>query len=341
MLSKFTKFKLIKPQTKLLQDRKYYSTAKFNYFTTNKSFKKAFLFTSRKHFSETNDKRYDYNYEAPEQQEINFKTIGFKFLKFILIVLLGFNVLKWLLFMKYNKVSKTYQVYFINELFEMKLADFVSHKLQKVLEHQIYKTNSEEGALVYKIYKKLLEGNKISLNITQENVFLIDSISYGAFMNKNGDLFISNKLIELANNNEDEVAFFLAIELVSNFTGKFFERVLKYFLLEKVLPDYDVTKMRLRSFSSHYIDKLNKYNRFLYFYPESNISNYYEEMNMISLALKLLKQGGFNVFQSVEILQKFEERMKYYPRKYNELLFVDRDSRFYQPTKNMLKIYLI
>ena len=85
---------------------------------------------------------------------------------------------------------------------------------------------------------------------------------------------------------------------------------------------------------AHNIDKLNRYNRFFYFYPESVISNYYLEVDLIHEAIKILNNSKFNIVQSVEILRKFEEKMKYYPRHYEELLFINRDSRFYAGAKN-------
>jgi hypothetical protein len=301
---------------------------------------------TRKNFStsgEKEDLRYNYDFESPEKQEVDLKTIGYRFMKKFLIFSSIISFTYILLFRKYNNLAKRNQFYIINEKIELKISDQVSKFLKSKLANSIYKQDTEETNLILKIYKKILQENKINLcdKISIKNIYIIDSISFGAFLNKNGDLFISNRIIELAEGNEDEIALFIAVEIANILLGSFSNRVIKFFIYDYFLPDKDVTHMKTRNFFTHNMDKLNKYNRFLLFYPESVVSNYYEEVEVIHQAVKLLNRTGYNVFQAIEILRKFEEKIKFYPRHYKELLFVNRESRFYEGARNYVKIYLI
>jgi hypothetical protein len=295
--------------------------------------------------TENQDSRYHYDYESPEQHDISLKTIGFRIAKKILIFSSVVLICYLILFRKYNKFAKRYQYYFINDHVEQKIADKASIYLKNTFSHCIYKQDqqSEEVNLVFKIYEKILKENKISLekSIDIKKIFIVDFVSFGAFLNKNGDLFISNRILDLAENREDEIALFIGLEISNNILGGFSNRILKFMIYEYLFPESHVTHMKTRNFLTHNIDKWNRFNRFLFLYPESVLGSYYEDVALIQQSLKLLNKAGFNVFQALEILRKFEEKIKYYPRHYRELVFVNRESRYYEGAKNFAKIYLL
>jgi hypothetical protein len=312
--------------------------------SSSRNFNYKFLMRNFVNSNENKDSRYHYDYESPEQQDITLKSIGYRIAQKI-IILSSFILICYLTFFrKYNKLAKRYQYYFINDKTEHIIADKVSVYLKKRFNHCIYKQDqeSEEVKIVFKIYENILRENRISLleKISTQNIFIVDFISIGCFLNKNGDLFISNRILDLADN-QDEIALFIGMEVANNLIGGYSNRILKFMIYEYLFPDRYVTQMKTRSFLTHNIDKWTRYNRFLLLYPESVVGTYYEEVALIQQSLKLLNKAKYNVFQAIEILRKFEEKMKYYPRHYTELVFVNRESRYYDGAKNFSKIYLL
>ena len=114
--------------------------------------------------------------------------------------------------------------------------------------------------------KELIEHfvkNKIDLKISPEKVFVIDSLSIAAFINKNGDLFISDRILELSDKNENEIALFIGTEITSNLMEKFTSRIIN-FLIDYYIP---LNKSKVISKTNKFVDKIdanNEFNKFFY-----------------------------------------------------------------------------
>lgn len=299
----------------------------------------------------SHSQRYIYDYEAPEKQEISLQSLRSRILRKLLLFTSISTFIYIFLLRKYNHPAKRYQLYLINESMDTKLSGFASKKLQMLLNHYIYKKDSEEATLVLNIYKRLLEENKIKLEISQDNIFVIDSMSIGVFLFKNGDLFISNRILELAENNQDEIALFIATEISSNLHGKTTSRIFKYIFYEKIKNYFsNLNGKRNKSnqslisesnFINHKINSLMILNKYLYFYPESKVATVFEESEILRLAIQLVKKANFNIVQSILIFKKFDEKMKHYPRHYTENILVSKESRYFDICKKFIKIYLL
>jgi len=154
--------------------------------------------------------------------------------------------------------------------------------------------------------------------------------------------FISNRILEMAESNPDEIAFFIGVEIASALMENFTNRAFSILLYNLYFTDDSRTKMKSYSYLNHKIDYFNSFNRFLYFYPESVISTYFEEAELIRLSIKILNKADFKIFQSVEILRNFDEKLKFYPKHYRETNYMDKESsRYYTLANNYLKVYLI
>jgi hypothetical protein len=240
--------------------------------------------------------RYNYEYESPEEQNISMITILQKSLKIFLKSCVFFLFCKWIIFTKYNDLTKQYNTYLINEAMEIRLNDYVSRNIQKMFENYIFRTDTPEAELVCKLYTKLLNDNKIkfSKGVNIENIYIIESPSIGAVLLKNGDLFLSNRIIQLAES-EDEIAFFIACEMAHLLCDKVSNRF-KNVLLDKMLPQEETSEVQSNDFTKIKRDSIEEINKYLLFYPESYF-NYFEEIDICRIALKLLKNSGFDLQQ--------------------------------------------
>jgi hypothetical protein len=267
-----------------------------NYF---KKFRKYDIKFPRRFFCEKNDSRYNYEYESPQEQNINLKTIAQKFLKIVFKVSVFCYFFKWIFFSKFNDLTKQYNTYFINESIEFKLNNYFSKKIQKFLENYIYRTDTDEAQLVYKIYDKILKDNKIKFTnqISPENIYVIESPSIGAILLKNGDLFISNRVLQLANNNEDEIAFFISCEIAHLLSEKVSNRF-THILLDQFYQPQLPLKIQSNDFLTFKRESIESINKYLVFYPESHF-NFFEEIDMCRIALKLLKNSGYDLQQVI------------------------------------------
>jgi hypothetical protein len=253
--------------------------------------------------SKDNEKsRYDWNFEAPEFKDVTLTHLHIKLLKFLIgVFFIGFFSYIFL-FRKFNNVSKRYNLYFINENFEYKLAEYISKKLQYNFDHCIYKRDTEEVELVFKIYKNLLEKNKIEFNeITKQNIFVIDSPIIGCCLLKNGDLFISNKIIEMSNYDEDQCALFIGAELASMLMGRFTKRIFKYFLNEciyaRLNTPYDPVLNVNRDFVTYKRSEMHYLSKYVLFYPETEITFYFEELEILKFTMNLLNQSEYDLMK--------------------------------------------
>jgi hypothetical protein len=290
-----------------------------------------------------NDQRYFYEFESPENQYINFKSFKKRLFK-MLIIISGISALFFYFFLKkYNKLAKRKQIYFLTEELDVKLSEYASKVIQTLFKYYLFRHDSEDTKMVFRIYKKILEDNKVKISndITAKNVFVVDSISIGAFLFKNGDLFLSEKILDISNRNENEIALFIATEVASNLMDKTTERILKYFLNEIIIKSEnknDIPKLTFVGYKMKFFERFNKY---LYFYPESLVSTVFEESEIIRLSLKLLNNSKFNLVEAIEVFRKFDEKLKNYPKNYQENILVSKESRFYDICRKHLKIYLI
>ena len=165
-----------------------------------------------------NFKRYDNDYEAPENNEFDIKTIIERVSIFLIKVFSTSIMIYFIFFKKFNELTKEREIYFINESWENWLSNKVSKRLQTKFYNEIYREDSEENERVNKIYNELLEKNKIKVINTK--VFVLKLPNIGCFLLKNGDLLISSSLLDLAKNDE-EIAFMIAHEISIIIQGKF------------------------------------------------------------------------------------------------------------------------
>lgn len=313
---------------------------------------KTFCQKNTKNESDDNEqetKRYNYEYEAPENLDFEYKSKIRKAIRFL--ISLGLFTFGFYVFFlrKLNLITKQYQFYFLNEFFELKVANFFSKRIQKIFSHLIYKHESENALYALDVYKSLLEKNQILNNnlISKENIYVIESDALGCFMLKNGDLFITSRLINVCINNPNHLAFFIACEIAFQAMGLNSSRIIKI-LFEilngenSMIRNRDIVKQDLPKFSL--ADKKKKeldyYNRFLLFYPESVILNYLEEKEVLKIALRILHKANFNIYEAIEIMKFFDEKMMFYPQKYKD---TNRNLRFryYDILQNLVKVYQI
>lgn len=271
-------------------------------------------FTDDSNKSQTSDQRYFHEFESPQAQTITVKTFGFKIAKFLLIISTMIIVIYKFLLHKYNVLSKNYKWYIINNYYDIKLSQSASDKLKNILEHYIYKKDCEETQLVFKIYKNLAEKNHFPFIPNINNIYVVHFVSIGACLFKNGDLFISDRIIELANNNEDQIAFFISAEMASCLMDNVTKRILYYYLLKnygKYLPvEAKNAKITSFSFVGYKRDNLNFFNYFLHFYPENVISTYYEEYEIMRVAFKLMNKAEYNL-DEVNIIKFYYYLIEY------------------------------
>lgn len=303
--------------------------------------------------SDNNDehiKRYNYEFEAPENSDFEYKSK----LKSLMMLLLSIGLFSFGIYIfflrKLNLITKNYQFYFINEYFELKLASYISNKIQKIFSHYIYKHESDYSLYALEIYKNLLDkNNTIKSNknfISKENIFIIESEALGCFMLKNGDLFISSRLIEICESNPNHLAFLIACEIAFQAMGLDSNRILKIFFdlrsKDSILKNKEKENQELPRFSLADRKKkdLEFYNRFLLFYPESIVLNYLEEKEVLKIALRILHKSDFDVFDAIEIMKFFDEKMMFYPHKYKEANKNVR-YRYYDILLNLVKIFKI
>lgn len=352
---------LRKNKTFLSSNKKYLSI--FSNYTNKKALlnkhsilkpnKMYFCSNDTKKESENSDpdiKRYNYEYEAPENSDFEYKSKLYTLFK--LLFSLGLFSFGFYIFFlrKLNLITKNYEIYFLNEYLELKIASYFSKKIQQIFEHYIYKHESEHALCALEIYKTLLENNQMLKNtnnlIAKENVFIIESEALGCFMLKNGDLFVSSRLMEVCQSNPNHLAFFLSCEIAFQAMGLDSNRILKIFWDLRTQNSYlrqkDNKEEELPRFSLADRKKkdLEFYNRYLLFYPESIVLNYLEEREVFKIALRILHKAGFDVFEAIEIMKFFDEKMQFYPHKYPE---TNRNVRFryYDILLNLVKIFKI
>lgn len=330
---------------KLLVSKKYKFTCNLNY-----NFQKISNFYKNntiKQFS-TDDKgnRYTYDYESPEDQNVYIRSLANKFLKFGFITLALSTIIYRFFLKKFNPISKEYNLYLVNEKFELIFANRVSKYMQELFKHEIYSRDTSEVDIVFKIYKNLLDKNKVifSKELTKENIFIVDSPLIAAFMLKNGDLYISSRIVELSSENEDEIGMLIAAELSHVLMGKSTNRIINYYI-------YDRTSQFFERHKSNYIERntiqqlklseIHKLARGIYFYPDSKVSSLYEEIEILNYSLKLLHNANFDLERSILFMKKFDEKLKSYPANYNEINLLNTKSRYYDVLSEAIKIYLL
>lgn len=249
-------------------------------------------------------KRYDYDFEAPEDSNFEYKSKLKKVFYFVLNFSLFSYGIYFFFLNKLNLITKKREFYLLNETFELRVSEMFSRKIQKIFEHYIYKHDIAENQIILDIYKKILEKNKIkSSHVKNSNVFIVESETLGCLMLETGDLFISSRLIDLSNNNPNHLAFFIACEVAYQAMGLNSTRIKeivknqkfqKIFFKENKnrsnedLPKYTITDKKFK--------ELEYYNRYILFYPESVVTNYFEEKEIFRLALKILNNAEFDIF---------------------------------------------
>ena len=313
-----------------VQNRRKLNFNKFCFFKISIDYKKNFnenkllIKTNRLYFSDNskkendqsdpNIKRYNYDYEAPEDSDFEYKSEIKRVLRFLLrLTVFSFGIY-FFFFRKLNLITKKYQLYFLNETLELKISDYFSKKIQRIYEHYIHKHDTEEVNFVLEVYKILLEKNNTKCDfISKENIFVIESETIGCLMLKNGDLFISSRLIQIANNNPNYLAFFIACEVASQAMGLNSSRIFK--IIFDLKTKNSIFRYKIKNSEQEELPKftiidkkfkeLEFNNRFLFFYPESIIMNYFEEKELLKISLRILNKANFSldeVFKYVDFI---------------------------------------
>ena len=244
-------------------------------------------------------KRYDHDYESPENKEFSFKTMLERISIFLLkvstlSVIIYFSFLK-----KYNEISKERELFFINDNCENWLSNKISNKLQNYFFNYIYKEETEECVRINKIYTNLLEKNKII--VKNKKVFVLKIPNIGCFLLKNGDLFISSNLIDFAENDE-EIYFFIAQEISLIVNGKFLLRIVKSYInfnffnsfLGKFFTKGDIVSGKI-DYSENKISKFKKLDILLSFFPENPNLTYFDQVSLFKATLKLLTNAEIDL----------------------------------------------
>lgn len=302
--------------------------------------------------NDQNIKRYNYEYEAPENSDFEYKSKIKKFFMFIFrLSLFSFGIYIFF-FRKLNLITKKYELYFLNESLELKIASYISKKIQKIFDHYIQKHDSEDALFVLEIYKTILEKNEILKNtsniITNKNIYVIQSESLGCFILKNGDLFISSRLIDLSKDDPNYLAFFISCEIAHQAMGLDSNRIFKIMfdiktknsILRQKIKNQEDEDLPKFSLSERKFRELEFYNRYLLFYPESIIMNYLQEKELLKIALRILHKANIDKFDAIEVMKIFDEKMLFYPKKYQEINRSVR-YRYYDILLNLIKIYEI
>lgn len=244
-------------------------------------------------------KRYDHDYESPENKEFSFKTLIERISIFLIKVSTVTLIIYFSFLKKYNEVSKERELFFINENCENWLANKISAKLQHHFYNYIYKEESEESLRINEIFANLLNKNKIT--VKNKKVFVVKIPNIGCFLLKNGDLFISSNLIDFAVN-DDELSFFIAQEISLIVNGKFFLRIVKSYINYNFFNSFlgtFFTRGEVDSGKSDYsenkMSKFMKLNILLNFFPENPNLTYFEQVSLFKATLKLLKNAEIDL----------------------------------------------
>jgi hypothetical protein len=251
----------------------------------------------------------------PEKKDVELRPISERLLIFLLKVMLLYYLLKYFFFTKYNTIAKRKVPYLINENIELIFNDYISKRLQAMFSNKTYRTDTPEVELAYNIYTNLLKKNKIvfTKQITKDNIYIIDTPTIALFLLKNGDLFISNRVIELGNSEENEIAFFIATEISNLLMGKTTERFIRVLydhyitsnLINKKVKA-NVNRIPKLELSSYLREKESFINDYVLFYPESKINTYFEEIDICRVTLKLLNDADYELSKVFNCLKYLE-----------------------------------
>ena len=121
-------------------------------------------------------------------------------------------------------------------------------------------------------------------------IFVINSPSIGAFLLNNGNLFVSDRIILMSDFNENEIALFLSTEISSLLMDQFGIRA-----YEIIKEKYYKNEINNSKESIYKREDLNYVNKFLLFYPECKYTNYYEDVEILKLSLRLLAKANFDI----------------------------------------------
>lgn len=261
----------------------------------------------------TINKRYEYDYEAPEDSNYEYVSKIRKYLDLLIRICLFSFGFYYFFLQKMNILTKKREPFLLNQLIELKASNFFSKKIQEIFKNYIYLHEHIDVQRVLHVYKQILNSNKIpSSKINQNNIFIIQNDSIGCLILKNGDLFISSRLVEICNKNENHLAMFIANELAFQAMGLDTRRMLKIYFhkkqekskfLSKVL--YQGNELKTFSFVEKKEKQLEYFNRFLLFYPESIILNYFEEKEILKVALKFIKNSNYDLLEVFLFFKKF------------------------------------
>jgi hypothetical protein len=293
-------YRFIASNRPLSYQTRIYKITNFNLCTSNKG---------------ENKDRYTLNHELPEKKDIKLRPFPERLIIFLIKVMLLYYLLKHFFFTKYNIISKRKVPYLINENIEIIFNDYISKRLQAIFTNKTYRTDTPEVELVYKIYTNLLKKNKIifTKQITKDNIYIIDTPTIASFLLKNGDLFISNRIIELGNSEENEIAFFIATEIANLLMEKTTERFIRVLydnyitsnLINKKVKT-NVNRIPKLELPSYLREKESFINDYVLFYPESKTNTYFEEIDMCRVALKLLNAADYELNKVFNCLKYLE-----------------------------------
>jgi hypothetical protein len=305
----FNKFSYDKTKiNKLTKTNKVYTLLRFNFCEKINS--KENETNNEKESEDLYKKRYEYDYESPQDSNYEYKSKMKRFFNLIISILLFSYGFYYFFLQKMNLLTKKMELYFINEYFELKLTNYFSKKIQIIFGDYIFNHQYKDINFVLNVYKNLLKKNKIPYeNIKKENIFIIQSESLGCLLLKNGDLFITNRLIDFCKENKNYLGMFISSELAYQAMGLNTHRILKIWFEKKkenskhlkkslyqtdYLPSYSLMDKRQR--------QLEYFNKYLLFYPESIILTYFEEKEILKVALKILNKAEYDIIEVIKFL---------------------------------------
>ena len=271
------------------------------------NFKKSFCTTNNKSSdnkdhdnASKSNKRYDYEYENPEDKEINLTTLGYKILFITFQISLSLLFIYLLIFKKYNEITKMREKYFINERYENWLAGRISNVIKQEFKHNIFKQEEDETIRVQQIFKNLCAKNKIFF--PAYNAYVVEFPSIGALLLKNGDLFISSRTFQMAES-DDEIAFLISHEIAHLVSDKSLHIILKIvknrMLAETIFAKHIEKGNEIQGnniLTSNFLNLID-YNKYLSFYPDNVIFNPLEEFGFFPVTLRILDKAEYDLIK--------------------------------------------
>ena len=164
--------------------------------------------------------RYFGKFEELKPNTMTYKTT-FSKVRTAALIVTGSVLTTSLFAFKFNEESKQYNLFFFNNSLNKLVARRISIYFQQLFATEIYKEETEEVERVKGMLGLLAIPNQIRL--PRGNIFVLRNNAYFCSLLENGDVFITDSLLEMCN--DDELSFFIASELAFFYRGELPNRV--------------------------------------------------------------------------------------------------------------------